>query len=585
MNKKVIIYIVSITIMILNLIIYVNINSYIDILNRCFNQNITISNMCYSSICFIIALISILIIICIKLVIYYEKDEIKGIELKKEDGTHGTADWMAEDDIEKILAKNDTPGIILGKRNNDIIKLPFDSYFNKNIAVFGSSGSMKTIGFLITNLLELFKYRKSIIVTDAKGEIYRKTSQLFRNDGYIVKVFNLNNMENSDRWNPLGENEDITDIQTSSNVIISGTQNKNGKDDFWPRAEENLLKAFEFYFAENDLERNTLTNIYKIIANGDIATLDTIFKRLPQESPARMSYNIFASGSDTIKASVLTGLGTRLQAFQNKKLQEITNYTDIDLTLPGKKPCIYYVITSDMDSSRDFLISLFFTFLFIKLVKYADSTENGKCKNEVFFFLDEFANICQIPEFNKKISTVRSRGIALIPILQNIGQLNNRYPNGLADEILGNTDIKLNLGTTDILTAKYFCDLLGVATAETQSIKKRIGIDGELEFGQKNISTLERNLLNADEIIRIPSTKLMVIIRGNKPLLLQKMIYTEHPISKKLQDASVLTYIPEWNNNIVVSNDIIGRERAKNETKEKNIRIEKECEDITFENF
>lgn len=137
--------------------------------------------------------------------------------------------------------------------------------------------------------------------------------------------------------------------------------------------------------------------------------VDSIFKNLPQESPARMSYNIFASGSDTIKASVLTGLGTRLQAFQDKKLQELTNCTDINLTLPAQKPCIYYVISSDVDSSRDFLVSLFFTFLFIKLIKYADSKKNGKCDNEVYFFLDEFANIGEIPDFNRKISTVRSR--------------------------------------------------------------------------------------------------------------------------------------------------------------------------------
>lgn len=151
-----------------------------------------------------------------------------------------------------------------------------------------------------------------------------------------------------------------------------------------------------------------------------------------------MSYNIFASGSDTIKASVLTGLGTRLQAFQNKQLQELTNNTDIDLTLPGKKPCIYYVISSDVDSSKDFLVSLFFTFLFIKLVKYADSREDGKCENEVFFFLDEFANIGNevIAEFNKKISTVRSRGINLIPIFQNIGQIKSRYPNEVWQEII-----------------------------------------------------------------------------------------------------------------------------------------------------
>ena len=175
-------------------------------------------------------------------------------------------------------------------------------------------------------------------------------------------------------------------------------------------------------------------------------------------------------------------------------------------------------------------------------------------------------------------------GLALIPILQNIGQLNNRYPNGLADEILGNTDLKLNLCTTDTLTAMYFCDLLGVATAETQSIKKEVGIDGELEFGQKNISTLERNLLNPDEIIRIPSFKLMVIIRGNKPLLLQKMIYTEHPLAKKLQDVSVLTYIPDWNNNIEVPKTIEKKEKRV-VTKQNKIKKEQEFEDITFDNF
>lgn len=268
------------------------------------------------------------------------------------------------------------------------------------------------------------------------GEIYRKTNTIFREHGYTVKVLNLKDMTHSDRWNPLAENEDITDIQTSSNVIIKGTQSGIGKDDFWPRAEENLLKAFEFYFLENKLTQNTLTDIYKIIASGDIASLDNMFKGISKDSPARMSYNIFASGSDTIKTSVLTGLGTRLQSFQNKELQELTNESDIDLTLPGKRPCIYYVISSDVDSSRDFLVSLFFTFLFIKLVKYADSRIDGRCENDVFFFLDEFANIGEIPDFNKKISTVRSRGISLIPIIQNIGQIKNRYPGDSWQEII-----------------------------------------------------------------------------------------------------------------------------------------------------
>ena len=155
------------------------------------------------------------------------------------------------------------------------------------------------------------------------------------------------------------------------NSIING-------DDFWPRAEENLLKAFEFYFLENISDQNNLTSVYKNIASGDIKEIDDIFKKLPPDSPARMSYNIFANGSDTIKASVITGLGTRLQTFQNEELQKLTSDTDIDLTLPGKEPCIYYIITSDMNSAYDFIASLFYTFLFIKLIRYADSTPNGR---------------------------------------------------------------------------------------------------------------------------------------------------------------------------------------------------------------
>ena len=123
----------------------------------------------------------------------------------------------------------------------------------------------KAAAFLLTNLLELSKYLKSIIVTDPKAEIYRTTSSYFRNIGYVVKVFNLKDMRHSDRWNPLAENENINDVQTSANVIISNTQKKSGKDEFWPRAEENLLKAFLFYFLQILVDQNNLTNIYKKI--------------------------------------------------------------------------------------------------------------------------------------------------------------------------------------------------------------------------------------------------------------------------------------------------------------------------------
>lgn len=444
---------------------------------------------------------------------------------------------------------NHKQGLILGKKNGKIITLPFDSYFNNNITVVGSSGSMKTISFVLTNILQLIHLEKSIVVTDPKGEIYRKTSSLLREKGYTVKVFNLCDMSHSDRFNPLAQNETINDVQVSTEVIITNTQKKSKGDDFWPRAEENLLKAFEFYFLEKSLKTNSLKDIYFKIAAGDIKELDNMFKKMPLDSPARMSYNIFSSGSDTIKASVLTGLGTRLQAFQNKHVQDLTSENDIDLTLPAKEKCAYFCITSDMTGTYDFLSSLFYVFLFAKLVKYADSRENGKCDIGVYFLLDEFANIGQIPDFNKKISTVRSRDINLIPIVQNIGQFQNRYPGGLADEIIGNCDTRLCLAANDTLTAEYFSSLLGVATAENQSIKTEAGIDGELNFGQKNIGSIKRNLLNSDEILRLPANKLLVNLRGNKPLLLEKIIYTEHPLAKFLKDSSIDNYIPSWQKN------------------------------------
>ena len=393
MNKKVYFYIFLFLFFILNIVIITNVKKYIEILNICFNENIFLSSKLYAIISFIIALISVLIVLDILLVVSKGKNENKGVIFKPENGTYGTSDWMKLEEMKKVLTIDDIPGIILGRFEGNIVKLPLDTYFNKNICVFGSSGSMKTTAFLLTNLLELSKYLKSIIVIDPKAEIYRTTSSYFRNIGYVVKVFNLKDMRHSDRWNPLAENENINDVQTSANVIISNTQKKSGKDEFWPRAEENLLKAFLFYFLQILVDQNNLTNIYKKIAGGDINEIDAMFKGLPNEHPAKMSYNIFASGSDTIKASVITGLGTRLQTFQNEDLQRLTSASDIDLTLPAQKPCIYYVVTDDMNGAYDFLSSLFYTFLFIKLVRFADSRPNGKCDVDVFCFLDEFANI------------------------------------------------------------------------------------------------------------------------------------------------------------------------------------------------
>lgn len=149
------------------------------------------------------------------------------------------------------------------------------------------------------------------------------------------------------------------------------------------------------------------------------------------------------------------------------------------------------------------------------------------------------------------------------------GQLKNRYPNDIWQEIIGNCDVRINMGTTDVLTAKYFCDSVGISTIETTSIRKSASIEGNLtEYGQKNISTQKRNLLNVDEILRIPSNQLLVLLRGHNPVLLDKVIYTEHTISKKLKQISISEYKPN-------SNNTNNKKKNINLPKEKNNNIQK----------
>ena len=350
MIKKIIVYISFFFLLILNIVLNLNIKNYILLLEKCFNRTIILQTKYHVLISIILALISILILIVELLVIYKNKTAQNGIKLNSKDGSHGTADWMTDKEAQNVLGLNNEPGILLGKKNGKPVVLPFESYFNKNILVIGSPGSMKSIAFILLNILQLCKYGKSMIISDSKGDLYKRTAHLLEEKGYIVRVFNLCDMAHSDRWNPLAEIENINDAQNTADIIISNTQKHNkNSDDFWPRAEENLLKAFILYSKERLISTNTLTDIYFKIAGRDISDIDDMFKNLPENSAARMSYNIFAQGSETIKSSVLTGLGTRLQAFQNTLVQQVTSDTDIDLELPAKQKCAYFVITSDMD--------------------------------------------------------------------------------------------------------------------------------------------------------------------------------------------------------------------------------------------
>lgn len=286
-------------------------------------------------------------------------------------GTYGTSGFMTLEEMHQVLElTNDVKkhkGTILGKLNGKAVCLPKDTRMNRNIAVYGASGSMKSRAFARNMIFQCVARGESLIITDPKSELYESTATYLENAGYIVKSFNLVNPENSDSWNCLGEiGGQETMAQVFADVIIQNTGSAKG-DHFWDNAEMNLLKALILYVDQGfPPEAKNIGQVYKLLTMSSEKELNSLFDLLPVSHPAKVPYCIYKQASDTVRSGVIIGLGSRLQVFQNKLIRQITSYDEINLTLPGKEKCAYFCITSDQDSTFDFLSSLFMTFVFIK---------------------------------------------------------------------------------------------------------------------------------------------------------------------------------------------------------------------------
>ena len=470
-------------------------------------------------------------------------------------GTYGTAGFMTEAEMDEVLELCDprkTDGTILGKLNGKAVCLPLKSRMNRNIAVFGASGSMKSRAFARNMIFQTVRRRESLVVTDPKSELYEDMAQYLENNGYLVKVFNLVSPQNSDSWNFLAETEgEEIMAQTLVDVIIKNTGSLKG-DPFWDNSEANLLKALVLYVMREYPEENrNMGEVYKLLTVSSEAGLNKLFNVLPMSHPAKAPYNIFKQAAESVRGGIIIGLGSRLQVFQNQLICEMTSCDDIDLELPGRQKCAYFCITSDQDSTFDFLSSLFFSFLFIKLVRYADKhCAGGKLTVPVTFVCDEFPNIGTIPDFCKKISTVRSRGLNISIIFQNLAQLQNRYPQNQWQEILGNCDTQLFLGCTDELTATFISNRTGDVTIGVSSKAKQMSAwqgSGYTSDYRETSSIGKRKLLTPDEVLRLPLDKALVILRGQKVLKVDKFDYTLHPDSKKLTPCKAVEHIPKRN--------------------------------------
>ena len=453
-----------------------------------------------------------------------ERDE-RNFEISAE-GTYGTAGFMKKGEQEQVLKTDkDTEkvkGIIFGKEldTGDIISLPVDSRLNRNIAVCGSQGSMKSRAFARVMALQCARRGESMYITDPKSELYEDLCAYLKNEGYTVKQLNLIQLTHSDAWNCLAEID-----------------------------EGELIDVFCLYvYEEYPPQQKTFPEAYKLLLNKSVEALDSIFERLPGNHPAKGPYQLF-SKAEKVKGNAVLGLGTRLQILQNKLVQQITSHTDIDLTLPGREKCAYFCITSDQDSTYDMLATLFTSFLSIKLVRFADRTKERKLPIPMNFILDEFPNIGVVPDFKKKLATARSRLIGMSILYQNIPQLQNRYPDGQWEEILGGCDFSIFLGCNDMTTASYFSDRTGEITVAVSSIRKNYytirATDYVPEYTESS-SVGKRQLLLPDEVLRYPLDQGLLIIRGQKVLRFRKMDYTEHVDAKKLRMEKVEAHIPDW---------------------------------------
>ena len=471
-------------------------------------------------------------------------------------GTYGTSGWMQPREVPAVLDMvsdlSKHTGTVLGMLDGRFLCIPEKTRMNGNLAVYGASGSMKTRSFCMNRILQSAARGESLVICDPKSELYEKSSEYLRDQGYCVKVFNLVNPENSDSWNCLSEVEGQELMaQLFVDVIIKNTINNGKGDHFWDSCEMNLLKALVLYVDQSYAEQNrNIGEVYRLLTLSGESDLDSLFENLPPTHPAKAPYSLYKQASDTVRSGVIIGLGSRLQVFQSELIKKITTRDEIDLELPGQERCAYFLVTSDQDSTFDFLASLFLSFCFIKLVRYADKNcEGGKLPVPVHVLGEELTACGTIPDLSRRLSVIRSRNISMSCVFQNLAGLQNRYPLNLWQEILGNCDAQLFLGCTDELTAEFISSRTGLASVSVSSKSKQLGtwrISNYTPEFRETSGVGKRPVLTPDEVLRLPIKQALVIIRGQKVLKVDKMDYSKHPEASKLRSCKASAHIPEW---------------------------------------
>ena len=370
----------------------------------------------------------------------------------------------------------------------------------------------------------------SYVFTDPKGELYDDTAGYLKRNGYKIKVLNLVNPKNSDGYNPLSHIKSDLDVDVIASTIIKGQSKSSTSDPFWDDTAEMLLKSLIYYLiATRPPEEQNLASCAEMVraaaadSNGS-NLLKEMMSVLPIDHPARTYFKNVEVASEKTFSSILVSVQAKLGKFDSKDIAEVTSTDTINFDDIGTTLTAVYVISSDTHTAYDFLLTIFFAQMIQQLYDLADKSPGGKLKIPTFFILDEFANIGQIPDFDKKISTSRSRKISFSVILQNLDQLEAIYEKSY-ETIMGNCDTHLFLGSNSTKTVEYFSKELGEKTISRNSVSKSKDNKGHKSGTSDSEQIMARALMTPDELRRMSMDYCIIYEKGLKPVKANKLFF------------------------------------------------------------
>lgn len=448
---------------------------------------------------------------------------------------YGSAEFAKPKDLDKFRDKKFDNNIILSNTEHFSIN---DKKImrNLNVLIIGGSGTGKTRFFVKPNLMQM---HSSYVITDPKGEILRDTGKMLADNGYKIKVFDLYNMKDSHKYNPFAYLKNETDVLKLINNLIKNTNpagSTGGGDPFWEKSETALLQSLiSFIWKYIDEEEQCISTVLRLMEKIEIkeddenfkSEMDIIMEYYNELDPNNFSYQqwlIFKQAGGKTAKSIVISAGVRLSVFNIKDLAEITSQDEMKLEEVGSEKTALFILISDSDSTFNFLVSMLYQQLFDVLYYEADFKNNGRLKVPVRCIIDEFANIGQIPEFEKKLSTMRSRGISSNIIIQNTAQLEALYKDHWKT-IIGNCDSMLYLGGIEQSSHEYISKLLGKATIDNKTRGISRGRSGS---SSQNFQRLGRELLTPDEVAKMDNKNCIVIFRGLKPFFSEKFKLEKH---------------------------------------------------------